>query len=114
VKHGFELQCDKTKSPNNLEVNWDNNNFVLGELKSEQCYDDQSIDPKKPKATFDTIEGSGTGVYNGIDGATVSWKFTDAGKSAKDDIGSITITDVNGNVVLDIIGNLQKGNYQAK
>lgn len=113
AKHEFELQCDSTKSPNNLIVKWDANKFVLGELNSIQCYDDLFIETNPKKAGFDVIEGSGTGTYNGIGGATIIWKFTDAGKSGKDDIGSIIIKDADGNAVLDIFGNLDKGKYEA-
>lgn len=114
VTHGFELQCDKTKSPNNLEVNWGNGNkFHLEELTSAQCHDNPSIEPNPPKAGFDTYKGSGIGRYNGVDGATASWKFTDAGEPGKDDTASISITDVNGNIVLSVSGKLDKGNQQA-
>ena len=113
VIHTFKLQCDKTQGPNNLEVNWNSNSFYLEELSSTKCYDDPSVEYNPKKMTFNVIEGSGTGIYNGIDGATVSWKFTDAGKSGKEDIGTIKIKDANGNLVLKVSGNLDKGKYEA-
>lgn len=113
VTHGFELQCNKTKNPNNLEVNWGGNKFHLEELTSARCSNASSIEPNPPKAGFDTYKGSGNGSYNGVDGATASWKFTDAGEPGKDDTASITIRDANGDIVLSISGNLDKGNQQA-
>lgn len=114
VTHGFELQCNITKSPNNLEVNWDNGNkFHLDSLTKVACIDDKSIEPNPPKAGFDTYIGSGKGSYNGIEGASATWRFTDEGEPGNRDITEIRITDANGNVVLTVSGKLDKGNQQA-
>jgi hypothetical protein len=112
ITHGFELQCNQTKSPNNLEVNWGGNKFHLEELTSARC-SNTSIESNPPKAGFDTYKGSGKGRYNGVDNATASWKFTDAGEPGKDDTASIVIKDANNNTVLSVSGNIDKGNQQA-
>lgn len=114
VTHGFELQCNIVKSQNNLEVNWDNGNkFHLDSLIKVACIDDKSIEPNPPKAGFDTYIGSGKGSYNGLEGATATWVFTDIGEHGNKDTAEIHITDVNGNVVLTASGKLDKGNQQA-
>jgi hypothetical protein len=113
VHHGFELHCDKTKSPNNLEVNWGKGKrFHLESLTSAACSDDPSISEGKPVAGFDTYRGTGTGRYNGTPGATAEWVMTDAGEPGKNDTFQIKITDAGGNVVLDVSGKI-KGNHQA-
>ncbi len=114
VTHGFELKCDITQSPNNLEVNWGKGNkFHLETLDSVICSDDPKIVPNPPGAGFDTYTGSGTGRYNGVSGATAEWVFTDAGEPGKNDRAKILIKDVNGNVVLQVSGTLNNGNHQA-
>jgi len=114
VTHGFELNCNKTQTPNNLEINWGKGNkFHLDTLTSASCIDDSSIDPGMPVAEFDVYKGTGTGKYNGVAGATAQWKFTDAGEPGTNDTASIQIVDINGNVVLTVSGNLKNGNQQA-
>jgi len=113
VTHGFELHCDASEEPNNLEVNWDGNSFHLESLDSARCSDDPAIEPNPPTADFDTYEGAGTGRYNGVSGATAEWTFTDAGEPGGGDTAQISIKDVGGNVVLSVSGNLNKGNHQA-
>jgi sugar lactone lactonase YvrE len=113
VHHGFELPCDKTKSPNNLEVNWGKGNkFHLESLTSAACSDDPSISEGQPVAGFDTYRGSGTGRYNGTSGATAEWTMTDAGEPGTNDTFRIKIKDASNNVVLDVSGKIQ-GNQQA-
>jgi len=114
VTHGFELNCDAGKAPNNLEVNWGKGNrFHLDALTFAVCRDDPSIVPNPPTAGFDKIKGTGTGKYNGVSGATVRFVFTDAGEPGMKDTAHITIEDALGNVVLDVFGNLNNGNHQA-
>lgn len=112
VTHGFTLQCDKTENPNNLEINWNGNKFHLEELTKAICSDDRAIESNLPKAGFNTITGSGFGIYNGIEGVKASWEFTDAGEPGKDDTAKIVIIDGN-NTVLTVNGKLDKGNQQA-
>jgi hypothetical protein len=113
VTHGFELNCDVTQNPQNLEINWDGNRFHLEQLTSAFCSLDPSINSGHPAADFNTYTGSGTGSYNGVDGATVNFVFTDAGEPGTNDTAAYTIMDANGNTVLTASGNLDKGNQQA-
>lgn len=112
AKHGFELHCDASQLPNNLEVNWDKGNkFHLDTLTAAGCFDDPSITPNPPAAGFDTYVGKGTGTVNGVSGYTAMWKFTDAGEPGVNDTAAITIT--NGTNTFTFSGNLSKGNQQA-
>lgn len=114
VTHGFELKCDASKTPNNLQVNWGKNNkFHLESLTSASCTDDPAIIPNPPAAGFDTYQGTGTGRYNGVAVATAKWTFTDAGEPGKNDFATILIKDSSGNIVLSVSGNLNGGNQQA-
>jgi hypothetical protein len=115
VTHGFELHCHPGALPNNLEINWskklEKNNFHLTALNSVSCYDSPGISPGNPAPLngFDTIEGTGTGTCNGLDGATIYFKFTDAGEPGKNDTAEIHIT---GACTLDASNTLQNGNQQ--
>lgn len=114
TRHGFELHCNITQSPNNLEVNWGKGNkFHLDTLTAAICSDDPNISPNPPAAGFNTYKGKGTGTYNGVAGATAEWTFTDAGEPGTNDTATIKITDVNNNVVLNVSGKLSSGNQQA-
>jgi len=114
VTHGFVLRCDPSQNSNNLEVNWDSGNrFHLESLTAVSCSDNPSILPNPPKAGFDTLQGSGTGRYNGVSGATAVWTFTDAGEPGDNDTATILIKDADGNTVLSVSGNLSGGNHQA-
>lgn len=114
ARHGFELHCNASQIPNNLEVNWGKTNkFHLEALTSASCSDDPAITPNPPAAGFDTYKGKGTGRYNGVSGATAEWTFTDAGEPGVNDTAKITIKDAGGNTVLAVSGTIQKGNQQA-
>ncbi|MCZ7358032.1 MAG: DUF2341 domain-containing protein [Candidatus Methanoperedens sp.] len=114
VTHGFELNCDASTNPNNLEINWDKGNkFHLENLTTASCTDDPAIKPNPPSAGFDTYEGSGTGIYNGVPGASAHWIFTDAGEPGNKDSATIYIWDAKGKLVLSVSGNLKGGNHQA-
>lgn len=114
VTHGFELHCDASKGPNNLQVNWGKGNrFHLTDLASAACTDDGSISEDSPVAGFDTYKGKGTGTYNGVAGATAEWTFTDAGEPGSADYVSLTIKDAGANIVLSVTGTLSNGNHQA-
>ncbi len=112
--HGFELNCNASRTPNNLEINWDKGSkFHLERLTTASCRDDPNIKPNSPSAGFDTYEGRGTGSYNGNPGATAQWIFTDAGEPGNKDSAAIQIWDSKGKLVLSISGNLKGGNHQA-
>ena len=113
VTHGFELHCDSTIGPNNLEVNWDRNNFHLEQVTAMACYDDPLLNPLPRPAPFDTLVGTGTGRFNGVSGYTVSFKFTDNGEPGTTDLAQIEIRDPQGRLVLFVSGNLHNGNQQA-
>ena len=115
VTHGFELYCGvaSRKRANNLEVNWGKgNNFKLIAMTSVNCFDDPSIASKPKDANFDTLTGTGAGLYNGKL-ATISWTFTDSGEPGKSDVATMVIKDGLGNVVLSVNGPLKSGNQQA-
>src|SRR5947208_3401507 len=84
VTHGFEIHCGAEDGtiplPNNLEINWLGNRFHLDDLRWASCTDDPTISPNPPYAPFDTFEGYGKGSYNGQSGASIHFKFTDAGE----------------------------------
>jgi hypothetical protein len=114
VTHGFELHCDPSQGPNNLQVDWGKGDkFHLESLTSVSCTDDPKINGRPPVTGLDTYVGSGKGRYNGVSGATAKWTFTDAGEPGKDDFAEIAIADVNGNTVLTVSGFLNRGNHQA-
>jgi len=117
VTHGFELHCDPAVGPNNLEVNWSGNHFHMEELLTASCPNDPTINPPPPPATdggFDTFIGTGTGRCNGVEGATISFTFTDAGEPGTKDTATFVITGCPSPVDgITVSGPLKKGNHQA-
>jgi hypothetical protein len=114
VTHGFQLNCDSSKTPNNLQINWGKGNkFHLTSLTSALCSDDPAISPEPPGADFDTYVGEGTGKYNGVPGATAEWTFTDAGEPGTSDTATIVVKDASNAIVLSVSGTLTNGNHQA-
>jgi hypothetical protein len=85
----------------------------LEQIIAASCIDDPSIEPNPPGAAFNTNEGTGTGRYNGVDGATIEWTFTDAGEPGRNDTVRIIIRDAEDRLVLEVAGNLKGGNNQA-
>jgi len=115
VTHGFQLRCNVNDPRQNLEVNWDRGQkFHLESVTTVRCFDDPAIDPEHPAAPIDTLVLTGTGRYNGQDGATITLTFTDAGEPGRDDGVQMQIKDANGTVVLDVAATtLTDGNHQA-
>jgi hypothetical protein len=113
VTHGFELHCDIEVAPNNLEVNWNGNHFHMEELTSATCIDAPGIDWPPSPANFDTYIGEGTGRCNGVEGATISFTFTDAGEPGSHDTANIVITGCPDDADISVSNNLKKGNHQA-
>jgi hypothetical protein len=128
VTHGFELYCNPdgtsigapVRSPNNLEINWNGNNFHLEGPLMASCYDDTPRDPgpQPPPNTSgvaNLYNGCGYGRYNGVSGALACWIFTDHGEPGVNDTAEYTIIDKDGNLVLGPTGrkNLTFGNHQV-
>ena len=132
--HGFMIHCFSFIQPDNLEINWGKgNSFHMTSITSSTCDNDPSTGSSG--ATFNRIQGSGTGRYNGVPGATATWSFTDNGEPGAKDHGSLMVTTpfgpncivpndapdfTNGCVVIKADGFLTKdsplvgeGNYQA-
>lgn len=113
VTHGFELHCDIDVGPNNLEVNFDKNNFHLEQLTVVRCYDDPALNPLPRPAPFDTLVGEGIGRFNNVPGYKIRFTFTDDGEPGSTDLAQIEIRDPQGKLVLFVSGNLHNGNHQA-
>ena len=110
----YPRTIDETLSPNSLKVLWGRNNFLLVAVTSASCSDHPAIAPNPPGVGFDTHDGTGTGNYNGIPGATVTWKFTDEGNPGKNkDSAVIVIKDPGGTTVLTVRGKIRTGNQTA-
>jgi len=91
LTHSFELYCDVTDGPNNLQVdvhlpNGDGGRFHMDQLLYSFCWDDPAIHPKSPSAPFDSMYGQGIGRYNGDAGYCADWGFTDAGTGTNDQV----------------------------
>jgi hypothetical protein len=106
--------CNSSKFPD-LKVQWEGNRFDLTAYSSPLMCLDTPADEGQPRAGFDTIVGQGTGVLNGVPGATARFRFTDAGEPGRNDTASITIADAGGNVVFEVTNEkiLVGGNHQA-
>ncbi len=112
LTHGFQLHCQTDSGPNNLEVNWEGNQFQLVELERADCFDDGSQNeppPSKdtkehgPGPFLDVYQGSGFGRVNGECGGFAEWVFDDNGNPGKaDHIVALEITDADGGIVLSI------------
>lgn len=89
------------------------NKFHLTSVTTAACVDSPAIAPNPPAAGFDTYIGTGTGAYNGVNGATIEWRLTDAGEPGKNDTATIVIKNGAGATVLSVSGKLQNGNHQA-
>lgn len=114
VTHGFELHCNVSQLPNNLEVNWGGHHFHLDVLENVTvCWNDPAIDPEHPRAGCDTIEGWGHGKLDGVSECHVYFKFTDDGEPGSHDFARIKITDQSDAFVMEVSGNLKSGNQQA-
>jgi len=114
LTHGFELNCNPSDGPNNLEINYDKgNSFHLESVTYVHCFDDPAQGSGQPKAGFDTLEMSGFGRLNGQSGAFVWVQFTDYGEPGKNDWSTVVIYDNAGNLKLDVTGVLTNGNHQA-
>ena len=116
ITHGFELHCQDDDrvviEPNNLQINWPGWRFHLEELTEAVCTDQPGYDEGLPEAGFDTMQATGTGRCNGVSGATITWRFTDAGEPGTRDFARISIQCPQG-TTLFVEGLLRFGNHQA-
>ncbi len=113
ITHGFELRCPSSKGPNRLQINWEGNRFHLTGLSRIVCTDSADWDEGTPVAGFDTYRGTGTGLLNGVDGASIKFKFGDAGQPGVNDYFEIAIYDLSGVRVVSAATTLLHGNHQA-
>jgi len=113
--HGFELQGKLGAGPNNFQYNDHslNGNFHLESVTNVSLSDDPAINPNPPGASFDTLDLSGFGRWNGVSGYIIVLKVTDAGEPGQNDSLSVIITNPAGVVVSQVSGKLSSGNHQA-
>jgi hypothetical protein len=116
VTRGLTVHCDLLLS-NNLEVNWNGNQFHMTEhLTTVACSDDPDIIQAPPAAPLDTLVGVGTGRYNGTAGFTIEFTLVDAGEPGTSDQAALLVYETAnpGNVVLNVpLQFLTGGNLQA-
>ncbi|GEM_PF-3278744 len=109
--HGFELHCDTSQNPNNLEINFDGNQFKLDSMTSVSCTENASLPPANGSdamAGFNTLQATGTGTLrlNGVKTtANISFLLT-AGDSqgtsgSTPAVWGFSITE-NGNVIVTV------------
>lgn len=127
ITYGLTIHCDgpdpasKTLS-NNLEINWGNgqgaNNFHLNEHEFTVECSDTIPNPSQPPpfAPLDTLIGTGTGKFNGVDGFLITFTFIDGGEGgAKEDQIAFTITGPGGSPLVLLVPptTVSGGNLQA-
>jgi hypothetical protein len=114
VTKGFEVDCDLHQPSNNLEINWLGNQFHMTAFTAAICT--LQGPPNPPTAPVNTIMGTGTGRYNGVDGFTVQFELVDNGEPGTNDAVSILIFETANpsNVVLNVpLQFITGGNIQA-
>jgi hypothetical protein len=121
LNFGFELHCDASKAPNNLEINWRPLSggptyiFHLESMGSALCFETPA-DQGMPPAPFDTHVGSGTGRFKVGNSpwqtATIEWRFVDAGEPGAG-TDELSIVIVVGSTTYTISGKITGGNIQA-
>jgi hypothetical protein len=121
LNFGFELHCDASKTPNNLQINWrplsggPSYIFHLESMDSASC-SETPADQGMPPAPFDTHIGSGTGRFkvgsSPWQTATIEWRFVDDGEpgAGKDELSIVIVV---GPTTYAISGKITGGNIQA-
>ena len=103
-QHQLDIRCDPSSTKKQqLKVEWRDgtgkHRFELSSLSYLFCGDDPGITPKKkPKSheTFDTLYGEGTGTFDKVSGALVSFTASDAGERGTSDYIRIEISSAGG------------------
>ena len=114
---GLQLHCD-LREPNNFQLNWQGNSFHLLDLTAANCTEDPDIIQQPPASSpFDTFNGVGTGRLK-MGGqwdsdATVDFVLVDAGEPGINDTALIVIRNGMGDIVVQVEGFLDKGNFQT-
>jgi hypothetical protein len=114
VTKGFEVDCDLHQPSNNLEINWDGNQFHMTDFTFAMCT--LPGNPKPPVAPVNMIVGKGTGRYDQVDGYTVEFTLIDNGEPGTNDAAGFKIYETANpsNVVLNVAVQLiTTGNIQA-
>ena len=114
VTKGFEVDCDLHTPSNNLEINWEGNQFHMTAFTAAVCT--KPGIPNPPTAPVNRIDGTGTGRFDGVDGYTVMFTLIDNGEPGKNDETGFLIfqTSNPSNVVLNVALNfITTGNIQA-
>jgi len=121
LNFGFELHCNVSKTPNNLQINWRSLSggpsyiFHLESMDSALCFETPA-DQDVPPAPFDTHVGSGTGRFkvgsSPWQTAIISWRFVDAGEPGAG-TDELSIVIVVGSTTYSISGRITGGNIQA-
>ena len=117
VTTAIRLRCfgDESASSNSIQVNWGRGSrFRLDDVGSSLCYDDPTIDAGMPVAASNTFIFTGTGAYNGVPGATIQLRVTDAGEPGigVDEV-DIVVLSAGGQTVLETSALVSAGNVQA-
>ena len=114
VTKGFEVDCDLHQPSNNLEINWQGNQFHMEAFLSAVC--SLQGNPSPPPAPVNTIVGMGTGRYDGVEGYTVVFELVDNGEPGTNDEASFMVYETANpsNVVLNVpLAFITSGNVQA-
>lgn len=109
--------CNSDRFPD-LKVEFGGQRFILTSYSTRLiCF---TLDPSKPstegnpRAGFDSIRAQGTGTLNGVAGAGITFRFTDAGEPGRNDTAVFTITRPDGSVAIGYTGGaIDGGNHQA-
>lgn len=108
--------CNSDRFPD-LKVEFGGNVFKLNSYSTPlTCF---TLNPPNstegnPKSGFDSIRAQGTGTLNGVSGAGITFRFTDAGEPGRLDTAVFTITTPTGAVAIDYDGGaIDGGNHQA-
>lgn len=110
--------CNANRFPD-MFVDFGDRRFILESYSSPlTCF--TLIPPTSvegnPRAGFDSIRAQGTGTLDGVPGANITFRFTDAGEPGRNDSTSFTITEPNSSAVAISVENLlatDGGNMQA-